>query len=95
MLPLAARTYGCVGTVRPDERETSPISVRFRVQPGDVILFYEFRFHCHPRLIIQPPTAKLLTSSSEWNVVITFTGQTIFFPVTTTTRQKLGLNLQP
>src|SRR5882672_1932076 len=35
MLPLAARAYGCIGTVRPDERETSPISVRFREQPGD------------------------------------------------------------
>lgn len=34
MLPFAARAYGCIGTVRPNERETSPISVRFREQPG-------------------------------------------------------------
>lgn len=34
MLPFAARAYGCIGTVQPDERETSPISVRFREQLG-------------------------------------------------------------
>src|SRR5882757_8731086 len=48
MLPLAARAYGCIGTVRPDERETSPISVRFREQPGDRDPLHECQRQVHP-----------------------------------------------